>query len=215
VKPADRARTAEVSLEFAIAVGIFVAFAVIALAGGVVFNVITVAIPKIIDERLAGAIPLAVIGSVATVVLLVGGAAQLAVGRLVSVFPPHLLFVAIGLMQVAGVAWATVAEGPALLAALAVAIAAIYAQVTVADVVIARYTADAWRGRVYAVRYFLAFISSGAAIGLIALLHGQGGFYLVLAVTAAFAVLFAMAAFAIAILAARVESSAARVQPAE
>ena len=34
-----------------------------------------------------------------------------------------------------------------LIVALAVAMAAIYAQVTVNDLVIARYTADAWRGR--------------------------------------------------------------------
>ena len=41
---------------------------------------------------------------------------------------------------------------------------------------LARYTADAWRGRVYAVRYFLLFISAGVAIGMIALLHERGGF---------------------------------------
>ena len=63
-----------------------------------------------------------------------------------------------------------------LIVALAVAMAAIYAQVTVNDLVIARYTADAWRGRVYAVRYFLTFLVSGAAVGTIALLHGRGGF---------------------------------------
>ena len=51
----------------------------------------------------------------------------------------------------------------ALLIALAIAIAAIYGQVTVNDMIMARYTADAWRGRVYAVRYFLLFISAGAA----------------------------------------------------
>ena len=62
------------------------------------------------------------------------------------------------------------------------AMAAIYAQVTVNDMVIARYTADAWRGRVFAVRYFLTFLVSGAAVSLIALLHGRGGFDLVLAV---------------------------------
>jgi hypothetical protein len=47
--------------------------------------------------------------------------------------------------------------------------------------VIARYTADAWRGRVYAVRFFLTFISSAIAVSLIALLHDRGGFDLVLA----------------------------------
>jgi hypothetical protein len=83
-------------------------------------------------------------------------------------------------MQFIGMVWAAYATGPALALALAVAIAAIYAQTTVGDIVIARYVADAWRGRVYAVRYFLAFISSGIAVQLIAQLYSRGGFDLVL-----------------------------------
>src|SRR5207249_6514267 len=41
------------------------------------------------------------------------------------------------------------------------------------DLVIARYTADAWRGRIYAVRYFLTFLASGAAVTAIAFLYGR------------------------------------------
>ena len=58
--------------------------------------------------------------------------------------------------------------------------AASYAQVTVNDLAIARYTADAWRGRVYAVRYFLTFAVSGVAVWAIGFLYGRGGFDLVL-----------------------------------
>jgi MFS family permease len=214
-KAAGLAKKAEVPLAFYVAAAMFGAFAVISFAGGLVFNIITVAIPKVVDERLAADIPLALIGSVATFVLLFGGAAQLTVGRLVSIYPPHLLFFAIGIVQVLGLVWATVAAGPALIAALAIAVAGIYAQVTVGDVVIARYTADSWRGRIYAVRFFLAFISSGAAIGIIAALHGRGGFFLVLALTAACATVFAIAALVVAVLANRVENEVRAAQPAE
>jgi MFS family permease len=214
-KQSGPAKGAEVPLAFYVAAAMFGAFAVISFAGGLVFNIVTVAIPKIVDEKLATDVPLTLIGSVATFVLLFGGAAQLTVGRLVSIYPPHILFVAIGLIQVLGLAWATVAGGPALIAALAIAIAGIYAQVTVGDVVIARYTADNWRGRIYAVRFFLAFISSGAAIGIIAALHGRGGFFLVLALTAACAAVFAVAALVVAVLANRVESEVRAAQPAE
>jgi hypothetical protein len=101
-------------------------------------------------------------------------------GRLIERVPPHLLFAAVVTVQFIGLAWAGYASGPALVAALAVAIAGIYAQVTVGDIVIARYTSDAWRGRVYSVRYFLTFITSGIAVQLIATLYGRGGFDLVL-----------------------------------
>jgi len=169
---------------------LFALFLGIALSAGTVFNLLTIALPKIVDERLAENVPLVVAGSIATLVLVCGGIAQLCVGRLVERFAPHTLFAAITALGFAGNLWAAFADGIPLMVALAVAIAAIYGQVTVNDIVLARYTADAWRGRVYAVRYFLLFISAGCAIGMIALLHERGGFALVLATNAAVA--FAM-----------------------
>jgi MFS family permease len=214
-KAADRAKVAEMPLSYNTAAAMFATFAALSFSAGLIFNIITVAIPKIIDERLAQDIPLVMIGSVATMVLLVGGIAQLTVGRLVSKYPPHMLLVAIAVIQLVGVVWSMYVGGFALLAALAFAIAGVYAQVTVADVVIARYTADAWRGRIYSVRFFLAFISSGAAIGLIAALHGRGGFFLVLGVTAVCAIIFLAATMVVAMLAGRAEAGARSVQPAE
>ncbi|MBX3522595.1 MAG: MFS transporter [Xanthobacteraceae bacterium] len=214
-KAGSRAKIAEVPLTGSMMVGVFAFFALMAFCGGTVFNILTIAIPKLIDERMTHDIPLVLLGSVATGVLLFGGVAQLTVGRLVSRFPPHVLLAGIGIMQVVGVLWAYYATGSMLLAALAVSIAAIYAQVTVGDVVIARYTADAWRGRVFAVRFFLAFITSGLAVWLISALLGKGGFDLVLLVTVVVALFFAFATISISILAGKAESSAASAQPAE
>src|SRR5262249_57010351 len=64
----------------------------------------------------------------------------------------------------------------------------------------ARYTADAWRGRVYAVRYFLTFLAAGAAVTAIALLYGRGGFDLLLGTTATIALGFVFATAVIAVL---------------
>ena len=81
---------------------------------------------------------------------------------------------------------------------------------------IARYTADAWRGRVFAVRYFLTFLVSGVAVSAIALLHGRGGFDLVLGMTSLIALGFVVATAAIAALVNNVEKGRARVvAPAE
>ncbi|HMN50583.1 MAG: MFS transporter [Xanthobacteraceae bacterium] len=214
-KIAERARVAEVPLTWTLAAAMFGFFALIAFAGGIVFNTITIAIPQIVKEGFAEAIPLTVIGSIATGVLLFGGVTQLIVGRLVSRYAPHILFAVIGAMQATGVIWAYFASGPALLGALTLSIIAIYGQVTLSDIVISRYTADAWRGRIYAVRFFLAFITSGIAVAMIAALHGQGGFTLVLLTTAIFAALFAVSTFAVAVIATRVEARAHAAQPAE
>jgi MFS family permease len=194
---------------------LFGLFIVIALAGGTVFNLLTVALPKIVEERLAAHVPLLLAGSVATLVLICGGFAQLCVGRLVERFSAHGMFAAITALGFLGNLWAAHADGIALMVALAVAIAAIYGQVTVNDMVLARYTADAWRGRVYAVRYFLLFISAGCAIGMISILHQRGGFDLVLAVNAAITFVMFVATAGLAVLVTNVEARQAAPLPAE
>ena len=177
-----------VRLSMRAAAMVFGLFIVIALCGGLIFNVLTIALPKIVDEKLASEVPLIVVGSVATLVLICGALAQLAIGRLVERYSPMFLFVVITGLGFVGNLWATYTSGGiAMMVALALAVAAIYAQVTVNDMVMARYTADAWRGRVYAVRYFLLFIGAGGAVGLLALLHKIGGFSLVMGVNAVIA----------------------------
>jgi MFS family permease len=215
-KPAGRGTVADVPLAVGLAAAIFGLFIVIALCAGLVFNIISVALPKIVDERLGADVPLLLVGGLATAVFMCGALAQIVVGRLVERFPPHILFAVIASLQFLGVVWAAQATGRMLIVALAVAMAAIYAQVTVNDLVIARYTADAWRGRVYAVRYFLTFLVSGAAVSAIAFLHGRGGFGLVLGTTAVIALGFVFATAAIAVLVNGVEKERARAAaPAE
>src|SRR5204862_6848355 len=101
-------------------------------------------------------------------------------------------------LQFLGVLWAAQATGKVLIVALAVSMAAIYGQVTVNDLVIARYTADAWRGRIFAVRYFLTFLATGAAVTALAFLYGRGGFGLVLGSCATIALGFVFATAVIA-----------------
>jgi MFS family permease len=179
-----RKTTAQVTLTPRAMAMMFGCYVVISLAGGLTFNTALIALPKLIDERVGQGMALVLIGSLATAIFLCGALAQLAVGRLIERYPPHLLFVSVVTVQFLGIIAAAYASGPALIAALAVAMGGIYAQVTVGDIVIARYTADAWRGRVYSVRYFLTFITSGIAVQLIAQLYARGGFDLVLSAIA-------------------------------
>jgi MFS family permease len=215
-KAANRTKIADVPLAAWMAATIFGLFIVIALCAGLVFNIISIALPKILDERVGAELPIVLVGGLATAVFMCGALAQLSVGRLVERFPLHILFAVIASLQFLAVLFAAQATGKWLMLALAVAMAAIFGQVTVNDLVIARYTADAWRGRVYAVRYFLTFLVSGVAVSVIAILYGQGGFGLVLATTAAIALGFVIATAAIAALVNTVEREKARaVVPAE
>jgi MFS family permease len=194
---------------------LFGLFLFIALTAGLVFNVLTIALPKIVDEGMTKDVSLVAIGSIATLVLVCGAIAQLAVGRLVERISAPNLFVAVTAFGFAGNLWATYATGIPLMIALAVAVAAIYGQVTVNDIILARYTADAWRGRVYAVRYFTLFISAGIAIAMISLLHKSGGFALVLGVNSIVALAMFLATLGLVTVIYGIEARHAAAQPAE
>ena len=185
---AGRSSRPDVRLAMWMMVAVFGLFILIGTTAGLVFNTMTIALPKVIDERIGSGHFAGAVGGIATAVFLCGAVAQLAVGRIIEKYPAHICFAFTGLMQFIGVVWVVYATGYALLGALAFAIAFVYAQVTVNDFVIARYTADAWRARVYAVRYFITYVIAGAAITMIAFLHSRGGFDLVLTVTAMIAV---------------------------
>jgi MFS family permease len=212
---AKRSASADVVLSAPVAAMIFGLFIVVALSAGLVFNTISISLPKIVDERVGNGISLLMVGGVTTAVFLCGAVAQLTVGRLVERFPLHILFAIAAVMQFSGVLWAAYASGVNLIFALAFTMAAIYGQITLNDLVIARYTADAWRSRVYAVRYFLTFMVSGVAVSMIALLYARGGFNLVLGATAVIALGFLVAVLLIALIANGVEKSRVVPQPAE
>jgi MFS family permease len=213
-KTAGRSSVADVRLAVWMMATVFGLFIMIGVAAGLVFNTVTIALPKVIDERIAG-VSLVAVGGMATIVFLAGAVAQFTVGRVLEKYPPHLIFAAVALMQFVGVVWVVYATGYVLLAALAFAMAFVYAQVTVNDFVIARYTADKWRGRVYAVRYFITYVIAGASASMIALLHGRGGFDLVLGVISVVALGFVIGTALVALLVHGVERDSAVAQPAE
>ena len=213
---AARKRTAEVTLSARAALIMFGLFVVISIMSGLVFNTVLVALPKLVDEQLGDSANLTLVGGLATAVFMCGAVAQIAVGRLVERFSAPMLFAAVVTVQFIGILASSHTSGALLLISLAVSMAAIYGQVTVGDIVVAKFTADAWRGRIYAVRYFLNFTSSAVAVGLIALLHDRGGFALVLGVIAACAGIVVVSVYGFAALAFSVEQrQRAAVQPAE
>jgi hypothetical protein len=51
----------------------------------------------------------------------------------------------------------------------------IFGQIPINDAMIARYTDEGWRSRVFAVRYVVSFGASSLSVPLVAFLHDSGG----------------------------------------
>ncbi len=172
-------------------------FVLAIVAGGMTFNITTISLPKVIDERIGADLPLALTGSLATAVFVFGALTQLVVGRLVDRMSLPAVFVCLSVFQPVGLSLAAASTGLPMLAGLVFVMAAIYGQVVVNDAMVARYVPPRLRAKAFSLRYFLGFTTSGAAVPLIAWLHGEGGFALVLMAASAFgtAILAAACAF--------------------
>ena len=190
----------DVALSKSLTVAVVILFLILAFWVGLVFNALTIMLPKLVEQRVGFDISLREVGVLATCVFLCGGMAQFTMGRMVERVVPHLIMSAIAAIQVVGVLLAYWASGWWLLPSLALAVAAIYGQVTVNDLVLARYTPAGWRGRIYAIRFFLIFTMAGPAAWGIGRLYEQGGFDVVLGVGAVIAALGALNTFAISLL---------------
>ena len=190
-------------------------FALAIIAGGMTFNVMTIALPKVIDERLGLDLPLGLIGSLATAVFFFGAMTQLIMGRLIDRIPLPSIFVGLSVLQPFGLVLAALSTGVLMLLGLVMTMAAIYGQVVVNDAMVARYVPPDLRAKAFSVRYFLGFTTSGLAVPLIALLHGGGGgFPAVLGATAVFGATIFTSALAFYLVARRPVAGAAPA-PAE
>ncbi|HEX6956344.1 MAG TPA: MFS transporter [Ferrovibrio sp.] len=175
-----------------IAMRAFMVLAVATVTGGVVFNAATVSLPKLFDERLLGLTQSSLgVGALVCAVYIAGAVAQLIIGKLVDRFSLKAIFVPLSALQAPCLFIAAKAGDWGLIAGAAGLMFAIFGQVTVNDAMIVRYTAEAWRSRAYALRYFLSFSASACAVPLVAYLHeigaaSGGGFVMLFQVLAVF-----------------------------
>lgn len=168
---------ANVNFPRAVVVRAFLVLALVTLAGGVVFNATTVALPKLFDERLPqlGGSTFGV-GILVCAVYIVGAMSQLVMGWIIDRQPLKVGFLAIAVFQAPLLVAAAFSSGwPMVFVAIAM-IFTIFGQVTFNDGMVARYANSDWRARVYAVRYLLSFGVSAVAIPLVAFMHAHGGF---------------------------------------
>jgi MFS family permease len=167
------------------------------VCGGVIFNATTVAMPKIFDERLTQLVHTTFgIGTLVCAVYVLAAFAQLLVGRLIDGHPLRQIFLPIAALQVPLLLLAGSLENWAMLAVAIAMMFFVFGQIPINDAMVARHTDEAWRSRVYAVRYVVSFGASSLSVPLVALLLRWGwGFSGVFTVLAALACVTTVAAF--------------------
>ena len=165
--------------------------AVASLFGGLIFNVTTVALPKIFDERLTGLATTTLgVGSLASIVFAVAAFSQIAVGYLIDRFPIKPVLVVVVGAQIPLMLLAAGAHDGVMLGVAVIMMALVFGEIPIHDALIARFTSDAWRSRVYAIKYVITLGVSALAIPLISLTHrSEGRFVTLFVLMAAFVVI--------------------------
>lgn len=159
-------------------VRVFIVVAVATVAGGVIFNATTVAMPKIFDERLPQIASTSFgVGVWVAVVYSLAALAQLCVGQIIDRGGLRNVFIFVGVMQAPLLFLAASVENSAMIIIAIAMMFFVFGQIPINDAMVAKYTDDRWRARAYALRYVLSFGGSATAVPLIAVLHGgTGGF---------------------------------------
>ncbi len=170
--------------------------------GGLLFNALTVALPKLIDDALAhgGATDdgegLLSASAVASLIFALAAFSQLVTGRLLDRVAVRPLAGWLINGQVAALVLLALTGGWVQVAAALLLTTLIFAEIPVGDTLVKRVTSPAIRARAYGVVYAVYFSASIATVPLIAWLYREGqGFGALLWLLAGAALLLATAAW--------------------
>ena len=197
VAPGGPRRVAKrATLDNATIARVFIVLLIATSCGGVISNATTIAMPKVFDERLRALTNSTLgVGALAGMVYTIAAFAQYCVGRLIYRASLRAIFVPVALMQVPLLGLAASLSNGAMLAAAVAMMFFVFGQIPINDAMVARYTDERWRARIYAVRYVVSCGASSLAVPLIASLHGaEGGFASVFVLLSGLAGLIAVAA---------------------
>ena len=157
--------------------------------GGLIFQAVTFALPKILDERLDGMATSATeVGWYTFLVFAVASLAQLLTGNLIDRRSTRTVFVLIAAAQAVLFWFMQALSGPAALIVAAAFTFMMFGQIPITDVLVGRLAQGPWRSRIFATKYVVSFLVSATAVPLIAVIHSDWGFdtlFVVLAACAA------------------------------
>ncbi|NKB77326.1 MAG: MFS transporter [Gammaproteobacteria bacterium] len=144
--------------------------------GGLIFQSTTFALPKILDDKLAGIAGSATdIGWYSFIVFSVAAFAQLVVGYLLDKHSIRTIFMVIALLQAIFLGVMTQLSGLWTVLGAVVFMLAVFGQIPINDVLVGRISRNEWRSRAYAARYIITFSVMAFTIPLIAWIYGTWG----------------------------------------
>lgn len=153
-------------------VRVFAVLTVTTIFGGVIFHSTTVAMPKLFDERLTALVSTTLgIGILVSLVYTFAAMAQLVVGHFLDRGAIKPVLVSVVGFQVPLLVAAAFFDNYVMLVVALAMMFFVFGQIPINDAMVAAYTDEAWRSRVYAVRYVVSFGASACALPLVALTH--------------------------------------------
>ncbi len=156
-------------------IAVFVIVCVAALFGGLVFNAVTVSLPKFFDERLVAlGGDLAWIGASAGLVFAVAAFAQLAVGNLLDRFGARPIMIVLLAAQIVLLLGLSQAEGRVAVGLALLLVTLIFAEIPITSWLLGHYVRSGLRARALSVEYILALGVGSAVVPLIAGMHHVG-----------------------------------------
>ena len=153
-------------------VRVFAVLTVTTLFGGVIFNSTTIAMPKIFDERLTALVSTTLgIGILVSLVYAFAAMAQLVVGHFLDRGALKSVLVSVLGFQVPLLLAAAYFDNYLMLVVALAMMFFVFGQIPINDAMVAAYTDEAWRARVFGVRYVVSFGASACAVPLVAAMH--------------------------------------------
>ncbi len=158
-------------------VKIFIVIAVTTTLGSFIFQSMTFALPKVLDERLSGVFDSATaVGGAAFAVFAVASIAQILIGHLVDRHSIRTVFAFVAGLQIPAYLLVIGLTGVPVLVGAVAFMLLIFGQIPINDALLSRITTTQYRSRIYAAKFVLSFSVAAAAIPLVALLHTTTGF---------------------------------------
>jgi MFS family permease len=168
---------------------VFVLLTIATICGAVVFNATTIAMPKLFDVRLIALVHTTFgVGLLVCFVYVIAAFAQLLVGWLIDGRPLRDVFLPLALLLAPLLLLAGALSDWPMLAVSVAMMFVVFGFIPITDAMVARYAHDAWRSRVYAVRYLVSLVAASIAVPLVAFLPPErAGFVWIFAVLLVFA----------------------------